>query len=345
MEKKSVRFIINPISGTSSKQAIVEMIPQYLCPEVFEYEILYTQYAGHAAELAQENAQKGIDIIVAVGGDGTVNEVARSLIHTQTALGIIPCGSGNGLARHLYIPMSADGALKILSLCNIETLDYGTINGHPFFCTCGVGFDAFVSEKFAQSGKRGLLAYIENTLREGVKYKPETYEVEIDGESQRHKAFLIACGNASQYGNNVYITPGASMSDGLMDVTIMEPFSIIEAPQIAIQLFNKTIKKNSRIKTFQCKELKILREKEGVVHFDGDPTQCGKELNIKLVEKGIHMVTNPQEQPFTPPLFRAFSDIYSEMTSDVLLLREDLNRTNQRIKSINRKLLGLLRNR
>lgn len=345
MEKRKVRFIINPISGTSGKQAIVKLIPRYLIPEKFEYDIEYTQYAGHAAEIAMRDAAQGVDIVVAVGGDGTVNEVARSLIHTQTALGIIPCGSGNGLARHLYIPMSAAGALRILAQGNIETLDYGIINEHPFFCTCGVGFDAFVSEKFAQSGKRGLLTYIENTLREGVKYKPETYEVEIDGESQKYKAFLIACGNASQYGNNAYITPGASMSDGLMDVTIMEPFSVIEAPQIAIQLFNKTINKNSRIKTFQCRELRIHREKEGAVHFDGDPILCGKELDIKLVERGISMVTNPKEQLFTPPLFRAFSDIYSDMTSEVQQIREDLNKTNQKIKTINNKLLGLLRRR
>jgi len=345
MGKKTVRFIVNPISGTNSKQAIVRLIPKYLNRTEFESEILYTQYAGHAAELAKESASKGIDIVVAVGGDGTVNEVARSLVHSETALGIIPCGSGNGLARHLYIPMNAVGALEILAQCNIERLDYGIINDHPFFCTCGVGFDAFVSEKFAQSGKRGLLTYIENTLREGVKYKPETYTVEIDGRTEKYKAFLIACGNASQYGNNVFITPGASMSDGLMDVTIMEPFPVIEAPQIAIQLFNKTIKNNSRIKTFQCKEIKIQRENEGVVHFDGDPIKCGKELEIKLVEHGIKMVTNSKEQPFVPPLFRIFSDIYSNMTSEVQLFREDLNQTNKKIKIINKKFLEILRKR
>ncbi|MGN1257195.1 MAG: diacylglycerol/lipid kinase family protein, partial [Bacteroidaceae bacterium] len=150
------------------------LIPKYLSPERFDVCVSYTQHSGHAAELARKAVHDGIDIVAAVGGDGTVNEVARSLVHSHTALGIIPCGSGNGLARHLYIPMNPEGAMQVLADCQIKNLDYGVINDTPFFCTCGVGFDAFVSSKFAQSGRRGLLTYIENTLREGLKYHPDT---------------------------------------------------------------------------------------------------------------------------------------------------------------------------
>jgi len=239
--KKSVRFIVNPISGTRGKEAIIRLIPQYLSDERFRYEIVYTERSGHAAQLAQEAAEAGVDIVVAVGGDGTVNEVARSLVHTQTALAIVPCGSGNGLARHLFIPINPIGALKILAECQIETLDYGKINDQPFFCTCGIGFDAFISERFAHAGKRGLMTYVDNTLKGGLTYKPETYRVSIDGQEQEYEAFLIACANASQYGNNVYIAPAASMNDGLMDVTILEPFPLLEAPQVVMQLLNKTI--------------------------------------------------------------------------------------------------------
>ena len=221
--RTSVLFIVNPISGTTDKKRIVALIPKYLSDERFDVHVAYTDHRGHAAELASEAVADGTDVVVAVGGDGTVNEVARSLVHSRTALGIIPCGSGNGLARHLYIPMNPEGAMQVLADCQIKSLDYGIINGTPFFCTCGVGFDAFVSSKFAQSGRRGLLTYIENTLKEGLKYQPDTYEMEIDGEKKQFKAFLIACANASQYGNNVYIAPHASMSDGLMDVTVMEP--------------------------------------------------------------------------------------------------------------------------
>lgn len=311
--KKIVHFIINPISGTHRKDQIITKIERHIDAGQFDYEIKYTQYAGHAAVLAQEAADKGVDIVVAIGGDGTVNEVARSLVHRRTALSIIPCGSGNGLARHLEIPIDPVGAIQVLNECVIRELDYGKINDRPFFCTCGIGFDAFVSYKFAEAGKRGFLTYIENTLREGLVYKPDTYTITIDDNKQMvYKAFLIACANASQYGNNAYIAPNASMSDGLMDVTIMEPISVLEAPQIAIQLFNRTIDHNSKIKTFRCKKVDIERNAPGVIHFDGDPVMAGKDIEVVLVEKGLNVVVNAHTTP-KPPLLRMFSDFYNEL--------------------------------
>ena len=340
----SVWFIVNPISGTTDKSKIVNLIPDYMEAARFDVKIWYTEFKGHAARIAHKAVEEDINVVVAVGGDGTVNEVARCLIHTKTALGIIPCGSGNGLARHLFIPMNPEGALQVLSTCAIEALDYGMINDTPFFCTCGMGFDAFVSSRFAKSERRGLLTYIDNTLREGLRYRPDTYEIEIDGEKQHYKAFLIACANASQYGNNVFIAPQASMSDGLMDVTIMEPFTVLEAPQIAIQLFNKTIDKNSRIRTFKCKSLRIHRNSPGVIHFDGDPKDEGTDIDVRLVPKGIHMVVNTNEQIYTPPLIRAFTDFYNNMNAEINLIREDFSKQQRRIKTINQEMLRRLRN-
>lgn len=342
--KTTVLFIVNPISGTADKKHIVELIPKYMDSTRFLCSVSYTSHRGHAAELAAEAASRGVDIVVAVGGDGTVNEVARSLVHTKTALGIIPCGSGNGLARHLYIPMNPEGAIQVLADCHIRSLDYGLINGTPFFCTCGVGFDAFVSSKFAQSGRRGLLSYIENTLKEGLKYQPDTYEIEIDGEKKQFKAFLIACANASQYGNNVYIAPHASMSDGLMDVTVMEPFNVLEAPQIAIQLFNKTITQNSKIRCFKCRELKIRRSSPGVIHFDGDPKEEGCEIDVRVVSKDIRIVVNTNEQPYLPPLLHTFSDIYNNVNVEFSSFKRDLMEGQTRIRRINQELLRKLRN-
>ena len=340
-------FIVNPISGTSDKSHIINLIPEYMDSSRFSWSIRKTEHKGHAAEFVKEAIKDEADVVVAVGGDGTVNEVARSLIHTNTALGIIPCGSGNGLARHLYIPMSPEGALQVLSDCHIEELDYGVIDQVPFFCTCGVGFDAFISDRFAKSNRRGLLTYIENTLKEGLKYKPDTYEITIDGERQVYKAFLIACANASQYGNNVYIAPHASMSDGLMDVTLMEPFTMLEAPQIAIQLFNKTITTNSRIRSFRCQHLHIKRSSPGVIHFDGDPKEAGEELDVRLVPKGIRMVVNTREQPYQPPLLRTFSDFYHGVNEEISSLSADLKADfkegQRRISTINKELLKKLR--
>ncbi|MBP5380402.1 MAG: diacylglycerol kinase family lipid kinase [Bacteroidaceae bacterium] len=344
MDRKRVRFVVNPISGTRGKESIVRLIPEYMAAERFDWDIVYTKKRGHASELAKEAAAEGFDIVVAVGGDGTVNEVARSLVHTQSALAIIPCGSGNGLARHLLIPINPVKALKILVECNIEALDYGKINDQPFFCTCGIGFDAFISDKFAKAGKRGLMTYVDNALKEGFTYKPETYQISIDGEKQTHEAFLIACANASQYGNNVYIAPAASMNDGLMDVTIMEPFNFLEAAQVVVQLLNKTIDKNSHARTFQCSKLHIHRENPGVVHYDGDPMECGTDIDVEIVRQGIRIVVNNQPQKLTSPLFRAFVDIQDKMDWEMNMIREDFRQTNERIKRINSDLLKKLRN-
>lgn len=293
MDKRTkIVFIVNPISGTSNKQHIIDLIPEHLDSCRFEWTIWQTEYCGHAAELAIKASREDADVVVAVGGDGTVNEVARSLIHTDSALGIIPCGSGNGLARHLHIPMKPKGALQVLSDCYIKQLDFGMIDQNPFFCTCGVGFDAYISDCFAKSRHRGLFTYIKNTLKEGLKYKSDIYEITVDGERHVHQAFVIACANASQYGNDAYIAPHASMSDGLMDVTLMKPFTLLEAPKIAFQLFNKTLTSNSHILTFRCRHLHIKRSSPGVIHFDGDPKEAGEELDVKIVPQGISMVVN-----------------------------------------------------
>ena len=335
--KKKIVFIMNPISGTSDKKDIPYLIEELLDKEQFDYSIRETEYAGHAYEIAKESKEQGIDIVVAVGGDGTVNEVGRALVHSNTALGIIPTGSGNGLARHLLIPMKIKGAIQVLNDCEITDLDYGIINEHPFFCTCGVGFDAFISEKFAEAGKRGPITYLENILKEGLKYEPETYEIEAENGTIKKKAFLISCANASQYGNNAYIAPQASMSDGMIDVIIMEPFDALEASQISIEMFNKTLDKNNKIKTFRSKEIKIYRKAPGVIHYDGDPIDTGKEIVVTLKEKGIKILTNPKaDRSLRQPnqIQNATAELFSELTQ----IREDVTKQTRNIKAIGKKI-------
>jgi diacylglycerol kinase family enzyme len=212
-------------------------------------------------------------------------------VQTSAALGIIPCGSGNGLARHLQIPLNVKRDIDIINTCNISNLDYGKINDKPFFCTCGVGFDAFVSKKFAEGGKRGFLSYVENTLREGVRYKSEKYTIEFEDHSEKREAFLIACANASQYGNNAYIAPLASMEDGLMDVIIMEPFYTIESALVLVQMFTKSLHKNSHVKVFKSSKIKITRPTEGAVHCDGDPFVMGKDITVEVFKGKFRVVT------------------------------------------------------
>lgn len=335
MTKKRIAFIVNPISGTCNKDVVPALIGKHIDASLYDTDVVFTEYAGHACVLASGYVSMGYDIIVAVGGDGTINEVARSLVETDSALGIVPCGSGNGLARHLMLPMNFGGALDVINMAEIHSLDYGIINGHPFFCTCGMGFDAFISKKFAEAGKRGPLTYIENVLKEGLIYKPETYELVLDGNiEQTYKAFLISVANASQYGNDAYIAPQASMSDGLLDVVIIQPFDILEAPQVGIDLLNKTLDKSSKIKCYTAKDIVIKRSTNGVIHYDGDPVEASAELHITLRNKGIKMVVNPfaDKKKRRPNIVQsAFSSLFNEIHA----VREEVSNPTKHVKAIN----------
>lgn len=347
---KRIIFIVNPLSGTSGKNMAIQLIEKHLDKSLWDYDIVKTGYIGHATEIAREAARHGVDVVCAVGGDGTVNETARGLIHTQTALGIIPAGSGNGLARHLHIPIDTLGAIKVLNAAHIEQMDYGVVNNREFFCTCGVGFDAFISKKFAEAGKRGPLTYIENVLKSSLQYNPETYEIEIisnNGEEERHetyKAFLISCANASQYGNNAYIAPLASVRDGLLDFTIIEPFNALEAPAIAMQLFDGTIERNSRIKTFRGTKAIIRRKDAGVIHYDGDPLDTAKDISVELVPKGLLCVCPMTEG--VPDVGRRVQGFFTEhffqmYTRSEELFQENIRKT-QRITKLNIDILNKL---
>lgn len=341
---RSILFIINPKSGTDKKIYIRQCIGRCIDTTKFTYQVRYTEYAGHAEVIAREAVEMGIDIVVAVGGDGTVNEVARALTHTNSALGIIPCGSGNGLARHLQLPIDPEGAISMINAGNIKALDYGTMNGQPFFCTCGMGFDAFVSMKFANSGKRGLISYIENTLRETLTYKPDTYTLRFDNQQVQQKAFVIACANASQYGNNAFIAPAATMSDGLMDITVLEPFTAIEAPQLALQLFNGSLSSNSRVKTFKARKVTITRTGNGPVHVDGDPLTTGKDIEVEIHPKGIQMVVNPYSPTRRLNLLQVFTDQLNEFPQHLIDINTELARSSEKnIKQLNKSILEHLK--
>ena len=340
-EMKRIVFIMNPISGTASKAAVPQLIENRLDQSLFEYEIRLTEHAGHATTIAQQAAEEGVDLVVAVGGDGTVNEVGRALIETQTAMAILPCGSGNGLARHLMLPMDLGKAISLINRFEIHDLDYGTINGMPFFCTCGMGFDAFISMKFAEAGKRGLITYVENVLKEGLKYEPETYELEDETGTKHYKAFLISAANASQYGNNAYIAPQASMSDGLLDVIIMEPFDVLEAPQISLDMFNKTLDKNSTIKTFKAKRIHVHRKEPGWIHYDGDPVMTDADIDILLHSKGIKVLVNPDaDKRLRQP--NVVQTAFTEFFNDVNMVRENISRQGRKVQILNKLLLRKL---
>jgi diacylglycerol kinase (ATP) len=288
--KINVAFIINPISGTNKKTDLPNLIQSIINPEKFKVEIAYTLHKGHATKLAQEYVKREFDQVIAIGGDGTVNEVAKALIHSETALGIIPTGSGNGLARHLEIPMNVRKAIEQLNFSESIWMDYGLVNNHPFFCTCGTGFDAYVSTEFAKGKNRGVMSYLEKVVTGYFSYKSEKYHLIGENIDIEGKAFVITFANASQWGNNAYIAPQASVQDGMIDISIMSNFPMIAIPSIALQLFTKRLDKDWFVSTVRAKEVTLMRNASGPFHYDGEPYKEGKEIKIKMVENGLKVL-------------------------------------------------------
>lgn len=312
-KKQTIEFYVNPKSGVSNKKRVPQMIERYIDHNRYDVKVIYTQYAGHAYELAKDAAARGVDVAVAVGGDGTLNETGRGLVHSNTALGVIPCGSGNGFARHLGIPMNIKKSIEFLNTAQPTVIDYGKLNGHPFFCSCGMGFDARVSNDFAKSGSRGVFTYIKTSLVDWVTYKPESYYIETPHFKSKFKAFVVACGNASQYGNNAYITPFASMRDGMFTVSILSPFSTVEMPLMAAHLFRHTFSKSSHMTTLTTSWLRIVRESAGPVHYDGEPCEMDAELVIEMVPDGIKVMARPDwDGTCAPvPLYRQLYEMFA----------------------------------
>ena len=297
MDSTTTLLIINPKAGTDSKRGIEEMVTTRLG---FRPEVAYTSGRGSAHILASEAAARGVTTVIAAGGDGTINETAGALLNTSTALGIIPCGSGNGLARHLNIPMDPAGAVDVIASGHIERCDYGTADGSPFFCTFGVGFDAAVSAKFDKAGRRGRLTYLRNTFLEYMSYHPETYTIRAAGKVMTDKAFLVAVCNASQYGNNAYIAPHASMTDGLLDVTVIHYGSPLTTALVGVDLLTGFIERNMLIHTFQASEVTIGRNGPGPAHLDGEPRQLGPTIEISCYPEALSLFTPVDTETFKP---------------------------------------------
>jgi len=287
---KKIAFIINPISGTRGKKRLPKTIMEQIDATQWDAEIVFTARKGHGTELARHFAEQQYDAVVAVGGDGTVNEVAAGVRDTETALGIVPCGSGNGLARHLQLPLRTKQAIQLLNRSETIRADYGLANDIPFFCTCGSGFDAHISQQFALAGKRGLGTYLEHILRDLFTYKQDTYHLLGEGIDLTTKAFLITFANANQWGNAAYIAPNASIQDGKMDIAILSKFPLIAAPAIAFKLMTKTLRKDMFLTHLTAREIVLDRKNGGAFHYDGEPTKLGKQIRIRIVENGIKLL-------------------------------------------------------
>jgi len=281
-DKKRLIFIVNPISGVGKQKGMEHLIDLRLDKEKYEYQITSTERPGHATEISRRAADDGFDFVVAVGGDGTVNETAAGLVGTDTALGIIPAGSGNGLSRHLRIPMNLKRAIRIINQGKTMKIDTATINDHLFVNVAGVGFDASVAKKFAESGKRGFANYFKITTGSYKNYQPRKYTLIIDGKTIKRRALLVSFANSSQFGNNTSIDPKASIDDGYIDVCIVGKVPYWKTVFLAPLLFMKKFDHTRYVEIIRAKEVQLKRKKGKGIHLDGDPMKIGKEFTMKI---------------------------------------------------------------
>lgn len=286
---KNIAFIVNPISGTKAKNRVAKLIRELLDLQQFAPTVVVTEYAGHATQLAQQFAMEDYYAVVAVGGDGTINEVASGLIGTATALGIVPNGSGNGFARHLDISTRMNRAIEMLNNSEVINVDYGLVNDQPFFSTCGVGFDAVVAQDFSDS-TRGFKGYLQSIFKDFFQYKADTYQLKGEGIDITTTAFLVNFANAGQWGYDAYIAPKASVQDGWLDVAIVSEFPMTAAAGLALSLFTKNIDEKLHMNTIRTKELTLTRASEGAMHIDGTPMVMPAELHVKIVEEGLKVL-------------------------------------------------------
>lgn len=275
-----LRFIINPISGSRDNSNIAQLVKENLNLNKFQYDIFYTERKKHAIELSQKAVEEKIDVVIAVGGDGTLNECAQPIIGTETALSVIPRGSGNGFAHHLNIKQDVINCIKDLNNSTISEVDSCSANGKPFVNVSGVGFDAHIAHLFSKITVRGFSSYIKLVLKECILYPSKEYTIKFDNKQRKVDAFLISWANSSQFGNNAVISPESKIDDGYFEICIVKKLPRILIPILLFRLFNKSIQHSKYVEIIKCKEAQILCD-DGRSHLDGETYNLGSEIKIK----------------------------------------------------------------
>lgn len=287
---KKIRFIINPKSGTGKSHNLSSLIESVLDKNLFEADISFTQSQGHASVLAKEAVLLNYDIVVAVGGDGSVNETAASLKNSNTSLGIIPTGSGNGMARHLNIPVDAKKALLNLNSGKVESIDTLEVNNRFCIGTIGIGFDAHIAHLFAHAGKRGYSTYVKLVLTEFASYKEKRFVIIVDGKTYEKDCFLLTIANSSQFGNNAVIAPFADVKDGIIDISMMQRFPFYMAPSLIYRLMHNTIHLSRFFELLKGKEITVKNNIELQGHIDGEPVLFNSDLNIRIFRNSMKVI-------------------------------------------------------
>jgi YegS/Rv2252/BmrU family lipid kinase len=284
---EKIFLIINKYAGHQEGAKAVDIVIPYLKKRNRFVEYSFTDHPGHATELAKKAVQEDFQLVVAIGGDGTVNEVAQGLIGSNVPMGIIPMGSGNGLARELGISMNMKKSAGTLVDGRNLQLDVCKLNDQRFLCTSGIGFDAMIAEKMSKASSRGFLKYVQLVIQESISFKPVPVKMKIDGIPIQEQIFLVTFANATQFGNNAFIAPGASMTDGLIDVVVVKKFSKIWMPVFAIALFSKLIPRLPFVDCYKARHIDLEMADTPYFHFDGEPGKLTIPAQVKLDREKI----------------------------------------------------------
>ena len=279
-----IRFIINPISGTGKQKGIEKYITKHLKG----FEVIYTQKAGDATSISKKAANEQIDAVIAVGGDGTVNECLKGLVNTNTALGVIPCGSGNGFAYHIGMERNIEKAIQQLKDTQIKIIDSCIVNGAPFVNVSGIGFDAHIANIFLNLKERGFLNYIKLVLRE-LGYKAKKYTISYNNIERKITAYMISFANASQYGNDAKISPMSDFNDGLIDFVIVKDFPKWKIPIFLYQLLTSKIHLSKHVEIIQCNKMTITAGNT-LIHLDGEPISVTNPIEVNLIPKSLKIL-------------------------------------------------------
>lgn len=287
--KKKALFIINPVSGGKKKDDVPDLIKKHLDPSLYDYDIIHSTAETPISEVSKK-AAADFDMIVAVGGDGTVNEAASAIAGTDKVLGIIPFGSGNGLARFLQIPLNTAKAIQNLNQGRVMPIDAARINNKWFFNMAGMGFDAHISEVFSHGKTRGFGQYFRSSVQEISNYKAQRYHLEIDGHQYDRDAFMLSFANSSQYGNNAHVSPRASLHDGMIDVCIIKQFPVYRLLEMGLRMLTKTSESSKFVEIIRGRHVKVKRADAGPVHLDGEPQIMGAEAEILMVPDSLKII-------------------------------------------------------
>ncbi|WP_430810897.1 MULTISPECIES: diacylglycerol/lipid kinase family protein [unclassified Carboxylicivirga] len=294
MNKHRVLFIINPISGIGKQRTVEKAVEGEIDHQRIDFDIAYTDYAGHARELSKA-AIGQYDVVVAVGGDGTVNEVGSALVNTTTAMAIIPTGSGNGLARYLDIPLRVNRALQVINRMEMRDIDTLRVNNQISLNVAGIGFDGHISHEFAKQKHRGPATYVKLITKEYAKYKSAVYRISIDGTTYELPAFMITLANSSQWGNNIHIAPQAKIDDGLIDVCIIKEFPIYDGPSLLISILDQSVDQRRYDVVTKARQIIIEGDQALVGHVDGEPADLGKRAVVEIHPLSLRVIVPPKD--------------------------------------------------